>query len=104
MTTVSALLLQSDGAPGGAVALGSTVMIVGLAIAVVFIAALWKVFTKAGQPGWAVLIPIYNTIVMLKIAGRPVWWFVLLLVPLVNIVILFIVAIDIAKAFGKSAA
>jgi hypothetical protein len=69
--------------------------IVGLA------AGMWKVFTKAGKPGWAALIPIYNLIVLVEIAGRPVWWFLLLLVPLANFVVAIILGIDIAKAFGK---
>ncbi len=70
---------------------------------VLVIAAIRKVFTKAGQPGWAAIIPIYNVIVMLKIAGRPLWWIILLFVPLVSIVILILVSIDVAKHFGKSA-
>jgi hypothetical protein len=69
-----------------------------LAICVVILAGYWKVFTKAGQPGWAIFIPIYNIYVMCKIAGRPGWW--VLIVPLVIPAI--IVCIDIAKNFGKS--
>ena len=64
-------------------------------------AAMWRVFEKAGKPGWASIIPIYNGIVMLQIAGRPVWWFLLYLIPLVNIIIAIIVMIDFAKSFGK---
>jgi len=106
MTTIPALLLQND-APttatgGGLLALGGTMMIVCLVIAVVFIAGLWKVFAKSGQPGWACLIPFYNGYVLLKIAGRPGWWLILFLIPLVNIVIALLVAIDIAKSFGQS--
>jgi hypothetical protein len=103
MATVSALLLQNSTAPPRALlAMGSTMMLVFLAVVVVFIIGLWKVFAKAGQPGWAVLIPIYNVYVLLKIAGRPGWWLLLFLIPLVNLVISFVVAIDIAKAFGQS--
>ena len=106
MTTISALLLQDGGAGtstgNGLPAMGGATMIVFLAIAVVCIAGYWKVFVKAGQPGWAILIPIYNAYVMLKIAGRPGWWLLLFLIPLVNIVILLLVAIDIAKSFGQS--
>lgn len=72
-----------------------------LALVVFIIASLWIVFTKAGQPGWAALIPIYNLYVLLKIAGRPGWWLLLYFVPLVSFVIAIIVAIDVAKAFGK---
>jgi hypothetical protein len=73
-----------------------------IAVAVVFIIGYWKVFVKAGQPGWAVLIPFYNAYILLKIAGRPGWWLLLFLIPLVNIVIALLVAIDIAKSFGQS--
>lgn len=74
---------------------------VSLAVAIVVIAGMWKVFTKAGKPGWASIVPIYNAIVLLEIAGKPLWWIVLLLIPGVNIVILFIVSIDVARNFGK---
>lgn len=75
-----------------------------LAVLVFFIAAIWRVFSKAGQPGWAALIPIYNMIVLVKIAGRPVWWFLLMFIPIVNIIVGLVLAIDIAKNFGKSTA
>jgi hypothetical protein len=67
------------------------------------IAGVWRTFTKAGKPGWACLVPIYNIIVMLQIAGRPAWWFVLMFVPIVNIVVAFIIFTDFARAFGKGA-
>ena len=79
------------------------ILLVELALIVLIIAGLWKTFAKAGQPGWAAIIPIYNVFILLKIAARPWWWLLLLLVPLVNIVIAFVVAIDVAKAFGKGA-
>ncbi len=72
-----------------------------LAILVFIIASFWKIYTKAGQAGWACLIPIYNTIVLLKIAGRPWWWLLLMFIPLVNFIIIIIFYIDIAKSFGK---
>jgi len=106
MITISALLLQDNPAGAalgkGLLAMGGTMMLVFLAIAIVFIIGMWKVFEKAGQPGWAVLIPIYNAYVLLQIAGRPGWWLLLFFIPLVNIVIAFLVAIDVAKAFGQS--
>ena len=46
---------------------------VSLAVMIVLIAANWKIFMKAGKPGWAILIPIYNVIVMLQIVGKPLW-------------------------------
>ena len=74
-----------------------------LAVLGVIIAAMWKVFTKAGQPGWASIVPIYNVVVLLQITGRPTWWIFLFLIPLVNIAFGIIVHIDLAKSFGKGA-
>ncbi|MGA3024058.1 MAG: DUF5684 domain-containing protein [Bryobacteraceae bacterium] len=105
MTTIPAFLLQDNSSPaatGALLGLGTVMFLVLIAVAVVFIIGYWKVFVKAGQPGWAVLIPFYNAYVLLKIAGRPGWWLLLFLIPLVNIVIALLVAIDIAKSFGQS--
>jgi hypothetical protein len=76
---------------------------IGLVIGLVVIIGLWKVFTKAGQPGWAAIIPIFNLYILCKVAGRPGWWLILMLIPFVNFIIAIIVCIDIAKNFGKGA-
>jgi hypothetical protein len=76
-------------------------VIIYLAIIVLEFVSFWKIFVKAGQPGWAGIIPFYNWWVMLKIVGRPGWWFILFLIPIVNIVILIIVYNDLSKSFGK---
>lgn len=81
-----------------------TFVLVGLVVAVFYIAVMWKVFTKAGQPGWAAIIPIYNTYVLCKVAGRPGWWVLLFFIPIVDFVILIILCLDIARMFGKSGA
>ena len=104
MGNVLAFLMQqtdTGGVPAGAAAMGTGVMIVWLVVVVLMIAAMWKVFTKAGEPGWAAIVPIYNYVVLDKIAGRPGWWLLLwiLLGPIAYIVISF----DIAKRFGKGA-
>ena len=65
------------------------------------IAAMWKVFTKAGQPGWAAIIPIYNVYIMIKIGGKPGYWLIFLLIPIVNIVIIIRTLNMISKSFGK---
>jgi hypothetical protein len=77
------------------------IWIIYIAVIVLVIAGLWKTFVKAGEPGWAAIIPIYNYIVALKIIGRPIWWIILFFIPFVNFVVGIIVAIDLAKAFGK---
>ena len=66
-----------------------------------FIIVMWKIFVKAGKPGWGCIIPIYNIILQLEIAGRPLWWIFLLLIPFVNIFFAVVIILDIAKAFGK---
>jgi len=83
---------------------GMGVFLLYLVLLVVGIIAFWRVFTKAGRPGWAALIPFYNLYTLCKVAGRPGWWLILFLIPLVNIVMAIIISIDVAKAFGKSAA
>ena len=78
--------------------------ILELVIVVVILASIWKVYTKANKPGWAAIIPFYNIYVQLKIVGRPGWWLILYLIPLVNIVVSLVVSIDTAKSYGKSTA
>ena len=103
MTMIPALL-QGDEAAGALVALfGGVMMLFSFAVALIVIIGCWKVFVKAGQPGWAILIPFYNIYILLQIAGKPGWWLLLFFIPVVNIVIAALVAIDIAKAFGQSA-
>lgn len=80
------------------------VMLVYLAVVVAAIVAMWKMFEKADEEGWKSLIPLYNTYTLFRIAGRNGWGFLLLLVPFVNVVVLLVVAIDLAKHFGKSTA
>lgn len=72
-----------------------------LAINIIMIASYWKIYTKAGKPGWACLVPIYNLIVLLEIVGKPVWWILLLLIPCVNIIILIMLVFELARVFGK---
>src|SRR5437763_14185881 len=76
-------------------------IIVLLAFAVLMIASMWKIFTKAGKPGWAAIIPIYNLIVLLEIAGKPLWWFILFLIPIVNLIVAIMVVASVARKFGK---
>ncbi len=66
------------------------------------IVSLWIINKKAGYPGWAVLVPIYNVYVSVKIAGKPGWWVLLFFVPIVSFFVWIAVSIGIAKNFGKS--
>lgn len=74
-----------------------------LAVVLLLIVSMWKVFTKAGQPGWASLIPFYNTFVMLEITGKPAWWLILLFIPFVNVIVSIVLCFALATAFNKSA-
>lgn len=87
---------QSDGSGMGVVG-----MVITLAFIALMIASMWKVYTKAGQPGWAAIIPIYNFIVLLKIVGKPWWWVIGMLIPFVNFILLIVVSVLLAKVFGK---
>ncbi|MDP9351702.1 MAG: DUF5684 domain-containing protein [Chloroflexota bacterium] len=64
--------------------------------------ALWGIFTKAGRPRWPALIPIYNFFVLLRVVGRPWWWMILLIIPLVSIIPSIIMFHDLSKSFGRS--
>lgn len=75
--------------------------LVMMAICIVCIVAEWKLFVKAGEPGWAVLIPFYGQYVLFKIAMGNGWLFLLAFVPIVNIVVSIMVLFKLAQAFGK---
>lgn len=74
-----------------------------LVIVGLLLVSIWKIFKKAGIPGWISLIPIYNTIKLFNIAGRSGWWILGMFVPFFNIYLVFSVSIAIAKNFGKDA-
>lgn len=71
------------------------------ALVIFMVVTMWKIFVKAGQPGWAAIIPIYSTVILLQIARKPVWWIILLLLPFINIIFSFILVYNLAKVFGK---
>ena len=81
--------------------IGFFIVAVYLAVVILTIAGAWKVFNKAGQPGWAVLIPIFNFYILLKAAGKPGWWLILMLIPLVNVAIAILALVALANRFGK---
>jgi len=94
----------ASGAEPVAMAAAAGIMVVMTVVMLVFaalmIASMWKVFAKAGQPGWMALVPILNVLVLGKIAGKPGWW---LFVPFLNIYAAFVIPIELAKAFGQGA-
>ena len=78
-------------------------VIAGIAFVIlaVIVASMWRIFTKAGEPGWMALVPILNTLVLLRITGKPVWWIVLFLIPGVNAIAAILLTISLAQAFGQ---
>ncbi len=96
---------SSSGGDGAAAAAGAAV---GLVLALVYfviiavvIVGQWKMFVKAGKPGWAAIIPIYNFIVLWQVSNQPVWALILCFLPFVNIIGGIMIAIGIANSFGK---
>jgi hypothetical protein len=112
MLLLLALLAQANRVPmdsgdgGGAMAALFGLCCQGLLLLIFVvpsIAGLWKLFEKAGKPGWAAIVPIYNYVVMLELTGKPIWWIaIILLVPCVNIVFAVMLFMALAKSFGKS--
>jgi len=90
------------GAAAGIAAIIGAMIIPLLIVWVITVIGQWKVYTKAGKPGWACIIPIYNLIVMLEIVGKPIWWIFLFLIPCVNIVFIVWTFNLLSKSFGQS--
>jgi uncharacterized membrane protein YhaH (DUF805 family) len=82
---------------------GLVVLAVPLLFAVLFIAGVWKMFAKAGQPGWAAIIPIYNLYVLTQVAGKAWWWLLLCFIPIVGCIAYIILCLGVANNFGKGA-
>ncbi len=104
-TAPTALSSDHSGVSAGLVIV---LLIISLVLGIATIAGMWKVFTKAGKPGWAAIVPIYNLYILLQIVGRPTWWLLLLLlsfIPFVGsiavLVVMIIVSNDLSKSFGK---
>ena len=76
-------------------------MVFAIGVIVVALVSIWRIFQKAGKPGWAAIVPIYNVVIMLQIAGKPLWWIILLFIPIANIVVLVLINIALAEKFGK---
>ena len=76
------------------------VFVIMLGLAILLIIANWRIYEKAGKPGWASIIPIYSTIVLLDIVGKPVWWLLLMFIPVVNIVFAIWMTNLLSKSFG----
>ena len=83
------------------VALIVPIIIFAIMVTVIEVVGAWFMFQKAGEPGWAAIIPIYNYLIAIKIAGKQWWYLLLLMIPVVNLVIYIIILNGLAKNFGK---
>lgn len=79
-------------------AMGTGFMLVVLVLSLVIIASFWKIFTKAGKPGWAALVPIYNFIVLAEVVNKPLWWAIIFMIPLIGWIM---ASLTLAERFGK---
>jgi len=80
----------------------SAIIPIYLLVLLITVIGMWKVFTKAGKPGWAAIIPIYNLIVLIEITGKPIWWFLLMFIPCVNFIFGIWIINLVSKSFGQS--
>ncbi len=78
------------------------IFVVAIALTILQVVGMWKIFEKSGQQGWLALIPYLNVYVLIRIVGREGWWIILYFIPCVNVVIGVIIALDLARVFGKS--
>jgi serine/threonine protein kinase len=79
-------------------------LLISLAASVVIATGVWKVYAKAGLPGWGCLIPFYNLVLFMRLGGKPGWWAIWLFIPFLNFVIYTILTFEVAKNFGKGVA
>jgi hypothetical protein len=73
-------------------------------IMVIVAASMWMIFDKAGKPGWAAVIPVYNFWVLLEVIKKPWWWILLMLIPIVNLVVAIVATRETARVFGQGVA
>jgi len=61
----------------------------------------WPVFEKAGYPGWNTLIPFYNLYIWLQIIDKPLWWYIFLIIPFINVFMVMLMIVELVKCFGR---
>jgi hypothetical protein len=92
--------INPEAAAGMAAMAGIVMLLIILVVAVVIVASTWKIFTKAGQPGWASIVPIYYNYVLVQVTGKPILWFILSLIPFINIIVWIMLMNELSKRFG----
>ena len=82
---------------------GPIPIIISLVLALIYIIAFWRVFSKAGKPGILALIPIFNIYTLARIGGKGIGWTIASFIPVLNIIAAIVIGLGVAKNFGKSA-
>lgn len=100
---IQAMQDAQDAASGAAAGAMIVMMLIYLPMMILMLTSMMGVFIKADKPWWAAIVPIYNLVVMCEIVGKPVWWVVLMLIPLANIVVMILLTHSLSKSFGKDA-
>jgi Family of unknown function (DUF5684) len=84
--------------------LGTVPLLLFWAAVAITVVSYWRMYEKAGRPGWASVVPIYNLVVLLQICGKPVWWVILYFIPFLNLVVAVLCCFAVAEKFGKDKA
>lgn len=85
----------------GIVWLTPIIFLITFIVSIFVIAGIWKIFKKAGKPGWASIVPVYNIVVMLEVVNKPIWWILLYFIPFVNMIVGLLVIYELAKIFKR---
>ncbi len=99
--TGTAFARQSSASGAEAALMALPMVLFAVIVSLFMLICQWKIFDKAGKPGWAAIIPIYNVIVLLQIAGKPEWWVLLFMVPVANVIVAIITVVALAENFGQ---
>jgi len=78
------------------------IVLIYLAVAILLVASSWIIYTKADQPGWAVFIPVYDLIILLRVIQKPWWWIILFIIPPVTIIIYILILHALSLKFGQN--
>lgn len=73
-----------------------------LVVQIVHYLGTWKLYQKAGRQAWEAAIPVYNSIILMKIINRPWWWTFLLFIPIVNLIMFPVIWVETLRSFGKN--
>ena len=82
---------------------GSFVVLIYIIVAIILYASLWIIYTKANQPGWSAIIPVYDIYIWTQVVNRPWWWTILFFIPPITIIVYIIMLNDLSNRFGQNA-